>query len=71
MIHKTTFPHSSNLVSATYDDTNNQLTISFNNGTYAYYDVPKSIFQGLKTATSAGEYHADYIKGAYAYEKIG
>lgn len=62
---------SGNLDSAGYDECLKILHIQFNNGSlYEYYDVPKNIYLGLITASSAGKYFAEYIKGKYNYSRI-
>lgn len=66
----TNFPGSSNLASASYDPEVENLVIEFNSGlTYTYFNVPPSIYRGLQTAGSAGEYFARQIRGRFAYEQ--
>jgi len=59
---------SSNLVAVGYD--NGTLVIEFRSGTYEYSGVPLSVYQGLMSAHSHGEYHARNIKHSYPYKRI-
>ena len=62
---------SSHLDSAGYDERLKLLQIQFVNGAmYEYYDVPKDIYIGLKTASSAYEYFQEHVKGVYRFSKI-
>lgn len=63
--------NSSNLVAVGYDASSRTLRIQFNSGLYDYYDVPESIYEGLMSAPSHGQYHARYIKNSFRYRKIG
>ena len=61
---------SSNLSSVGYE--NGTLYIRFHNGSlYSYSNVPASVYQGLMSASSHGQYFAAYIKKCYPYRKIG
>lgn len=60
---------SSNLSAVGYEGTT--LYISFHSGgTYAYFDVPEHIYQGLMNANSKGTYHAAYIKNSFKYRRV-
>ena len=61
---------SSNLVSVGYDESSMTLRVKFKSGTYDYYNVPKSIFDGLLSASSKGSYHHAYIKNSFSYKRI-
>ncbi|MTI95399.1 MAG: KTSC domain-containing protein [Firmicutes bacterium] len=62
---------SSNLAAVAYDVSTQTLYIHFHSsGTYAYYDVPQSVYHGLMNAASHGEYHAAFIKNSYRYRKL-
>lgn len=61
---------SSNLKRVGYDEQRKILKIEFHNGTYVYFNVPKQVFESLLKAPSKGEYHADFIKNVYQYQKI-
>lgn len=65
--------NSSNLESIGYDATYQLLEIEFNSGSvYQYYGVPESIYQGLMSASSHGQYFDREIKkGGYSYNRIG
>lgn len=58
---------SSAILSATYDDENEELSLTFSNGgTYDYHDVPKEVFDGLTAASSAGKFWHANIKDIYS-----
>jgi hypothetical protein len=62
----TTTLNSSVIREATYDDTNQQLTLIFQNGTsYVYSNVDESVFRGLTTADSAGRFFSSNISGRF------
>lgn len=62
---------SNRLDSVGYDERLKLLQIQFVNGSmYEYYDVPKSVYIGLITASSAGEYFHEYVEGTYHYSRI-
>ena len=62
---------SSNLRSVGYNATTNTLEIEFQSGrVYQYFNVPKSVYQGLMNAASHGTYHHRRIKDRYPYERI-
>jgi hypothetical protein len=62
---------STNLAAIGYEETSRTLRVEFRNGgTYDYYDVPQSEFEGLRNATSHGEYLARNIKGRYRYARV-
>ena len=55
------------ILSATYDDENEELSITFSNGrTYDYHDVPQEVFDGLRTSASPGGYWHANIKDVYS-----
>ncbi len=63
-------PESSNVAGFSYDETNQVPTVEFNNGSrYNYYDVPQSIYAGMKNASSKGKYLNVEIKGHYRYAR--
>lgn len=64
--------NSSNLASVGYDAQTQTLEIEFNHGgVYQYYNVPKSIYDGLMNASSHGQYFDRNIKKAgYRYSKV-
>ncbi|MCF3109391.1 KTSC domain-containing protein [Niabella sp. CC-SYL272] len=46
------------------------LKIRFVSGAvYDYYEVPETIYQELKTASSKGTYFNQYIKDVYPFER--
>jgi hypothetical protein len=53
-----------------YDESKGVLEIAFNNsGVYRYFDVPQTVFEGLRDAASKGSYIRDMIIDMYDYEK--
>lgn len=62
---------SSNLSAVAYEALTSTLYIRFkSSGTYAYFDVPLTVYNGLMNAASHGEYHAAFIKNNYRYKKL-
>lgn len=65
------FKESKQLSSAIYFKQENKMQVCFTNGSvYEYTSVPESIFDGLKTAESAGKYLNSEVKGKYEYSRI-
>lgn len=63
-------PESSNLSRFRYEESTQLLIIDFKNGTtYTYYDIPPSVFDQMKSATSKGQFLAQNIKGTYRYAR--
>ena len=66
MTIKTEQLSSTALASATYDDENLDLSITFvSGGTYTHSNVPQEIFDGLVSASSPGKYWHSNIKDQY------
>lgn len=62
---------SRNLEYIGYDERLMLLQIQFRNqAIYEYYDVPKNIYIGLITASSADGYFREYVKNVYRYSKV-
>lgn len=63
---------SSDLASVGYDPQAQTLEVEFNHGeVYQYYNVPKSVYDGLMNASSHGQYFDRNIKKAgYRFVKI-
>ncbi len=60
---------SSNLVAVSY--ANSTLHIRFHSGRlYVFFNVPKSVFNGLMSAPSKGKYFHANIRDRYAYQRI-
>ena len=60
---------SSDISSIGYE--NGTLYISFHKGgTYAYFNVPQSVYAGLMSAGSHGKYFHAFIKHHYGYQKL-
>lgn len=65
------FVDSSNIERIGYDPDSNTLRIEFKtSGTYDYHNVPESVFDEIKLASSVGRYYAANVKHAYAYTKV-
>lgn len=55
------------ILSATYDDENEELSLTFSNGsTYDYHGVPKEEFDALVAAASPGRHWHANIKDQYS-----
>ncbi|WP_166417453.1 KTSC domain-containing protein [Cochlodiniinecator piscidefendens] len=62
---------SSNVSAVGYDSDTSTLQIQFNDGSlYQYFDVPEHIFDGLRTADSAGRYLHQNVKGVFRYSRV-
>lgn len=62
---------SSNLSRIRYDEDSRTLEIEFHGGRrYQYFEVPVSIFRGLKNAGSKGSYFNENIKGSFRYTRV-
>ena len=65
-----TTPESSNIAGFGYVNETQVLTVEFNNGgVYNYYDVPETLFEQMKAATSKGQFLAQNIKGHFRYAR--
>ena len=67
------YPVQSSTVSTVgYTVASSMLEIAFLNGTiYEYYDVPRHVFDALRTASSVGRYlNAYVVKAGYRYRRI-
>lgn len=63
---------SSDLAAVGYDAESQILEIEFlKGGTYQYFDVPGSVYEGLMTAPSHGKFFHAHIRDKYRYTKIG
>lgn len=63
---------SSNLRSVGYDSTLKILEIEFHSGgIYRYSNVAESVYRGLMSASSHGQYFQQHIKKVYAYQRVG
>jgi len=63
-------PDSSNIARFRYAKDSLVLTVEFKKGgRYDYYDVQESVFEGMKAASSKGQYLAQNIKGSYRYAR--
>ncbi len=63
---------SSNLKAVGYDPATKTLEIEFlNGGLYQYSGVSESVYQGLMSAASHGQYFDNHIKkGGYSFRKL-
>lgn len=63
-------PESSTIARFKYSSDKMMLTVEFQKGgRYEYYDVPESVFEGMKAAPSKGKYLAQSIKGRFRYAR--
>ncbi len=62
---------SSNVSRIGYEESNSTLEVHFHNGSiYQYYDVPLTVWEGIKNAGSKGSYLHQNIKGQYRYARV-
>lgn len=63
---------SSNISSIGYDENSQILEIEFSSGAlYQYQNVPLSIYNGLMSATSHGQYFDAWVrKGGYSFIRV-
>jgi hypothetical protein len=53
-----------------YDEAARELHVTFvGGGSYTYYGVPKSVYAGLRSATSRGRYLNLFIKDRYDFRR--
>jgi hypothetical protein len=58
--------NSSAILAVDYNMWSKDLTIQFTSGgLYTFHGVPESVFQGLVSASSPGEYYNRHIRGRY------
>ncbi len=64
--------NSSNLEAVAYDADSRTLGVKFTTGTeYHYFNVPVSIFDGIRAAASPGTYFNRYVRQAgYSYRQV-
>ena len=71
MLDQKSFPGSTAIGEAAYDDEAEELTIWFTTGkVYRYHGVPALVWGGLSTAESAGGYFNQHIVGRYRYDEM-
>jgi KTSC domain len=64
-------PESSNISGFDYMKETQVLIVEFKNGgRYNYYDVPEAVFEGMKTASSKGQFLAQNVKNVYRYARV-
>ncbi|MBD2442754.1 KTSC domain-containing protein [Dolichospermum sp. FACHB-1091] len=63
---------SSNIASIGYDAEHQILEVEFSQGSvYRYFNIPQSLYQGLMSASSHGNYFDKYIKkSGFTYKQI-
>jgi len=62
---------SSNISKFAYDATTDALYIEFHHGgVYQYFDVPSSVYDRFRSASSKGQFLASEIKGSYRYSRV-
>jgi len=61
-------PGSSHIIQVAYDDESREMEVAFADGQlYVYFGVPKEVFQGFKSAGSAGSYFHRQVRNRYRY----
>lgn len=55
-----------------YDETSNTLGVRYLNGSeYHYFGVPKSVYEGLLSASSVGQFLDQHVKKAgYSFSRV-
>jgi hypothetical protein len=62
---------SSSLAAIGYDPKSATLEVEFNSGAiYRYFAVPKKLFNGLRTAESAGAFFNENIRDVFPFVRI-
>ena len=62
---------SHNIAAIGYDSETQTLAIEFRSGgTYEFYDVEEQVFEGLRSASSHGQYFQNTIRGRYRYARL-
>lgn len=62
---------SSNIDRVGYEESSQTLEMTFKGGgVYEYSNVPESVFNALRSASSVGRYFAQHIKDRYRCRKI-
>lgn len=66
----TVYLSSSAITAVNYNENTKVLTITFTSGkSYDYFGVPESVYRGLISAYSAGEYFNEHIKDQYSLSR--
>lgn len=54
-----------------YDEGSRTLTIEFKkSGSYNYFDVPGSVFEQMKQASSKGSFFSSHVKPSFRYARL-
>lgn len=62
---------SSNVASVGYDPNTLTLEVEFKDGSvYQYFDVPETVYQELRRASSVGQFMHANIRNNYRYTKV-
>jgi hypothetical protein len=63
-------PESSNITRFGYENANRVLLVEFHDGAvYEYFDVPETVFEQMRSASSKGQFLALNVKGTYRYAR--
>lgn len=70
MVAETTLtPGSSNIASYSYDPEVENLVVEFRSGdSYTFFNVPASVYRGMQSASSVGQFFHRNIRQRYSYE---
>lgn len=64
-------PESSSIAGFEYVEERRMLIVEFKSGArYNYFDVPAAIYEGMKAASSRGQFHAKNVVNKYRYAKV-
>lgn len=64
-------PESSVIARFCYDGRGQILIVEFRHGgIYNYYDVPESVFEQMRGASSKGQFFLESIKETYRYTRV-
>ena len=64
-------PESSTISRIGYDEAAQTMTVEFKaSDTYQYFDLPPHVFEGIRTASSKGQFLAQQVKGRYRYARM-
>lgn len=62
---------STSITAIGYDEDSQTLQVEFVRGaSYQYFDVPLQIFEGMREASSAGQYLNQQLRGIYRYSRV-
>lgn len=70
-MHGSPFMPSSVIRSFSYEPDQGRLIIEFMSGRrYEYFNVPASVYAGLRSASSRGSYFNSWVRDRYSYSRL-